>query len=610
MKTITKRVKVFRWKWKVYHFFVIFFIAILASSKAIPFYYFVLCCFALRLVLMIRMIHILGTTDKNIHLPVSADNRKGDKVRASHFVMLFRILKVCCLVLLAIFFTFYLKLKNTYTGDLHLVDANGEIVTDQKATDFKRINDNDEEHYQYEVKNMLPEWTQESDSKYGLLNVVTGENTGPIYDEYLEFDNDNTAWDGKGHMINASGKEIVTLPGSILKRKSEHQIRIDKCLSYFYTESESNEYLDDQSSKKSYCPMVCEYTFFHDGIGVYYDELSCKYGFINDSGNLLSKPIYDDIYIERQYEKLKHNIFIAHFNDHGTPCIYYINKDFKVILEDTNEHKISVLKIDYEQGFIEYLESSDDYKAIKYKIIDEEESSNEEDRSNDFKIIDTDFGIGTNDVRNARSLDENDKKAYALSDDWEIVFSSEQYTDYYSRIKYDSDTIDYLIAKNQSGNYEMINLDGEQIIPGEFSDVLSGDGVLYLCRSTDDPDYAYQVFIIDDGEYVAELSVRDLKTWKYFGYGIYYNEEQERYDNYYWRLNTDDKCEIYALDGTLLDTVFNTTSFEFYHKKPDTASENYYSDIPEAVTIKYIYVDYVGHNLYAVSNERPAYIGY
>lgn len=73
---------------------------------------------------------------------------------------------------------------------------------------------------------------------------------------------------------------------------------------------------------------------------------------------------------------------------------------------------------------------------------------------------------------------------------------------------------------------------------------------------------------------------------------------------------TDDKCEIYALDGTLLDTVFNTTSFEFYHKKPDTASENYYSDIPEAVTIKYIYVDYVGPNLYAVSNERPAYIGY
>ena len=82
------------------------------------------------------------------------------------------------------------------------------------------INDN---IYQYEEENLMPEWSGFNKSRYGLHNVETEADTGAIYNIPLIFDSENRAWDGKGHFIDEHGTIIINTPLIVSAKLSERQ---------------------------------------------------------------------------------------------------------------------------------------------------------------------------------------------------------------------------------------------------------------------------------------------------------------------------------------------------------------------------------------------------
>lgn len=583
--------------WFFYHFvLVISYLVVVKMGIAILSYLWLL-LFASRIYLIYRIINL---TDAAICKfgPRFEDTKKRKKSLTIPPLFKTRTAKFIYITCIALLSFVCLILKNKYTGDLYIVDANGNIVSEQKAIDFFPVDD-EEEVYQYKVRSILPAWIGGSDYKYGLINIKTGENTGPIYDEFLDFDWDLTAWDGNGHIIDTSGNVLLTLPKSITKKRSRHQEIYDELLSDIIPGDLYDRYYHFYDAYRK-GPFIKGGSYFYDGTDVYFNELSGKYGLIDDNGNILTDTEYDCIIFDPRSRYYPRCFTAYNFHINGI-YKYVINNRGEIILVEDPDKKIIIHEIDYRIGYILYGESRDNYNSYKYLNYDGILISDEYELG----YITSRAGYRS-DVANAKSLDENDTKAYAIGNGGKILFGSDKYTEYYS-YRADRQGINYLVALNNSGNYELINLNGEQIIPGEFTTVNiinnRADPSLVFSRASNDPDYPTEIYIYSDRDYVVHfLSLGNEKNTD-FGYDMYYDLDQDSYVDYYWRVNLGGMYEIYSLDGELIDTKTSVDHFESEHQRPKTEDGPKY---PEAVTSKYGYVEYGGHTHYAVTNDRPS----
>ena len=592
--------------WIAHHVFGVIFLIAAFYSRYTPFFILLLLYLVRRIVLMYRMIKILAIVEENaVPKETVLDNNSTNR---TPFCFFSKVIKYGFLAILTVLFIVYLVLKNTYTGDMYLVDAEGNLVTEQKAINYLAIDfgtDKTDEIYQYKVKNMLPGWTLESDSKYGLLNIETGDNTGPIYDERLEFDYEDLAWDGNGHIINTSGEVAVTLPSHVMKKRSEHQRLIDNLLFHLYSESDSNLYKNENHNYMLKGPMVCDCHFFTEGIGIYYCDLNGKYGLISDDGKIITDPIYDYAHSSNASEYLnkgKCTIITARINRYGKSYYYYINNKGETILVEDPDHKINVEEVNADLGYLVYSESSDNYESYKFITFDGEILSDQ------YRIVNgLDLSLYGNYVATAQSKNKKDLNTYAIGKGGKVLFKSDQYTTYLYW-EYYHEHINYLIAKNRNGNYELINLEGEQIIPGEFIIVKMADltGPLVFARPSNDSAYPTEVYIYKDGNYVIEFLSQGDTFDTDFGYGYCYYLNQDEGAYYYWILNIEGMYEFYSLDGELIDTTTSVDLFESEHQRLEKEEGEEGPEYPEAVTSKYGYVEYGGYMHYAVTNDRPS----
>lgn len=592
--TLQKYIKL----WIRYHIALILALVIGFNVKKLWFFLCLIIIFSSKLYLQYKMI---GCLDTVIILTGPLEEANNSKFIIPNFripkFMRNRAIKYCSLaagaLLFALLFVVFLIMKNTYSGDLYLVDENGNLATEQKAVDFSCVHnkgfDNKEDIiYQYKVRNMLPWWIGYSDSKYGLLNIKTGDNTGPIYDRYLPFWDNNQAWDGNGHIIDPEGNVLVTIPESIMETRSEIQ-KIYDDLIYGFTKNDDS-YMDyyHRYDGERYGPMICDYRYFYDGIGVYYDDLKGKYGVISDTGELLTDPEYDFINIHEDGSYHNPRCLKA-FKDRYK---YYLNNRGEVILKYDKSDLFNGVDVNYYCGYINYRQYSDDYRTYENKIV-----NFDGEVISDKYILD--YYSESNNIVTAKSLDKDDKNTYAIGMGGKVLFKSDKYTSYYICIGYK-----YLIARNTSNMYELIDFNGDQIISGEFTDVLypySYNSKVILCRDSANQDYPKEIYLFSySGKIISFLSLGN-EYKEDFGYGEYYDLEQDKYCDYYWRLNTEGKYEIYSIDGILLDTVRAVEHFELANTRPDNGNTSKY---PEAVTNKYSYVEYGGYSHYAVSNER------
>ena len=587
--------------WIAYHIALVIALVIAFNVKKLWFFLCLVIIFSCKLYLQYKMIECFDQAFRRTGPLEAANNTKLKvyKFRIPKF-MKNTAVKYCSLAVGALLFVIFLILKNTYSGDLYLVDENGNLATEQKAVDFMRVYDDFDNKedivYQYQVRNMLPWWIGYSDSKYGLLNIKTDDNTGPIYDEHLHFDIENHAWDGQGHIIDTEGNVLVTIPKSIMETRSLMQQLYDELI-YKFTEIDDKymyHYHRVDTFKEG--PMRFSQYYFRDGIGVYYDDLKGKYGIINDKGELLTGPEYD--YIDgsessSNYRSRCLSAYNYYFNIYYKE--YYLNNKGEVILENDKSDLVTRVNVNYTRGYISYEQDSDDHQTCETKII-----NFDGEIISDKYILEDDSD--SNDIANAKSLDKGDTNAYAIGMGGRIIFKSDQYISYYSSCDYKGN-INYLIARNKSNMYELIDLNGDHIAPGEFTDVMHpyGYGSIILCRDSGNPDYPKEIYLYTrDGKIINLLSLGS-EYEKDFGYGKYYDLNQDKYLPYYWRLNTKGKYEIYSFEGILLDAVRVLDSFKEANTRPDNGDTSKY---PDAVTSKYTYVDYGGYSHYAVSNER------
>lgn len=287
---VIDRTKKYKVIWIVYHIVLVaLYIVAVKQDNAILCYLWLL-LFASRIYLIYRIISLIDAAIRNVG-PRFEATKKRKKLLTIPALFKTRTAKFIYITCIALLSFVCLILKNKYTGDLYLVDANGNIVTEQKAIDFFPVDD-EEEIYQYKVRSLLPAWIWGSDYKYGLINIKTGENTGPIYDEFLDFDWDFTAWDGNGHIIDTSGNVLLTLPKSITKKRALHQEIYDELLSNIIPGDLYDRYYHFYDAYRE-GPFIKGGSYFYDGTGVYFNELSGKYGLIDDNGNILTDTEYD-----------------------------------------------------------------------------------------------------------------------------------------------------------------------------------------------------------------------------------------------------------------------------------------------------------------------------
>ena len=592
---VIDRTKKYKVIWIAYHIVLVaLYITAVKLDNAFLCYLWLL-LFASRIYLIYRIINLTDAAICNVG-PRFADTKKRKKSLTIPPLFKTRTAKFIYITCIALLSLGCLILKNKYTGDLYLVDAKGNIVSEQKAIAFFSVDDK-EEVYQYKVRSILPTWLGGSDSKYGLINIKTGENTGPIYDEILDFDWDLTAWDGKGHIIDTAGNVLLTIPKSITKKRAIHQEIYDELLAGIIPGDLYDRYYDFYDAYRE-GPFIKGGSYFYNGTSVYFNELSGKYGLIDDNGNILTDTEYDCIIFD-PYSGYYPRCFTAHKFQINGVYEYVINNRGEIILVEDPDKKIWIHKIDYEIGYIRYSESCDNHNSDKYLNYDGIIISDEYELNPGISLTGCE-----NDVLNAKSLDENDTKAYAIGTGGKVLFGSDKYTEYYS-YRANRQGINYLVALNNSGNYELINLNGEQIIPGEFTNVMQSraDSPLVFSRASNDSDYPTELYIYSDGEYMVHfLSLGNDKNTD-FGYDTYYDLDQDSYVDYYWRLNLGGMYEIYSLDGELIDTTTSVKLFDSEHQRPEKEEGPKY---PEAVTSKYGYVEYGGHTHYAVTNDRPS----
>ncbi|PHU40065.1 hypothetical protein CSX00_09185 [Pseudobutyrivibrio ruminis] len=417
-------------------------------------------------------------------------------------------LKKCLTLITAVaslgFFVVFLVNFLTFSGDkYYLVDERSSrngftIVTDDVC--------------EYCVSNHMPD--PFSRSKYGLVNIKTGEDTGPIFDHYLEFDNSENriAWCSDGYFVDVNGNKVITYSSHVLtKQKSRRQAIVDNIREILTDENHDYYFADIFYYKRindynSQLAISDEGTYFVNGMAEFYSQFYDGHGILNDKGNVVAKPIY-----------------------------YYIsNSNYEIYEARADE-------------FIDIYNSKGDliYRSLEYTpTVDIDNKLISIGRDN---IIDFDGKIWSSslyfDIANHCYYSNENEHSYNVVFDKKILFESNTHYSYYQGV-YDNDgTLRCLIAADsQLGNedkYKLLDLKGHSLLPDNY-DVIKVLDDSILCKDFND--------CIAFADYNGNLTITDY----------YYSESLKEDDLYMVSKSVDDKTKYNYIDshGNLLLSEF------------------------------------------------------
>lgn len=362
----------------------------------------------------------------------------SDNVTNKGVLSFFKILRygayICIFILLMV-------LRNTYTKvNIPLNNKDDSSFASQKNIDdiskeyeLQSIEDN---IYQYKTSNKIPSWSIFYHEKYGLINSVTGENTGAKYDNYLSYDKSGIAYDNDRHFIDTSGKEILKVPYIVSAKTSYRQELFNKLMK---SVSDGYSYYKwDDYYRSEFI------SYFDNGLAIYYTEYNEKYGLIKDDGSLISFPKFSYIKGSRNYE-----VF--------TVSNYY-GGDHYII--DATGRKLQIKNLYswtyYENARIilvndRYLYSFDG------DLIDE----------GYFEPV-KNWGDITCFIKEEKYQDEN-CTLEVYSGNAELIFSSDLYDKCDARAD-ENGAITYMVAHNENGEV-LIDPEGNLICPNTYSEI-------------------------------------------------------------------------------------------------------------------------------------------
>ncbi|PWT26596.1 hypothetical protein [Butyrivibrio fibrisolvens] len=354
-------------------------------------------------------------------------------------------------------FICFLFMRNTYIeGDNQLIDENGNVLSDQKSVDSMYCaqyipwdSDEKEQVYQYNKCNLMPSWSMFYDEKYGLVNIETGLNTGAIYEERLDFDKEEIAYDYDRHFINLNGEEVIKVPYIVKAKTSFRQMIVNKLLDYSNTNDNGRHtfLLWDSCYESGKFVQSSNYTYFANGVTSYHTDLNDKYGLMSKDGHLITLPKYS-------YITGKRDFIVSLVINYNCTALDVINSKGESLVE-SSPHSIEfydaprIIKCRTYQGNEFYTYNGEKIDGSYYQI----------DKT----------GLVTCFIKHDNPEDKNGTlEVYYYGS--ELIFSSDLYKYCYSYPDKNG-KINYLVVEDKDNMYSLIDLEGNLICPDSYKKI-------------------------------------------------------------------------------------------------------------------------------------------
>ena len=476
-------------------------------------------------------------------------------------------------------------LSNIYVeGKQKLSDDKGSVLTEQTSTSsFVRQS---LDVYSYSVENLMPYKSIFHDEKYGIVNVKTGFNSGAIFNDEPQFDNDGISPDYRGHFVNLKGKKIFDIPLRLRMKKSKRQLVSEDFFNIF-KESHIPFFKKTYSSKvdcnwngwnylfsvnkSGICVLNSGYFdryfqpdyeydqpkhYFDNGMAFFYSELKGAYGIISDKGKILKKPIYDKIGLQAHYDMIPVHIKYGEYNVLDADLNYIIDEKLEDVSIDTvlyNQKKI----------FYNYKDETLGDQNRWVKDIDINGKSEADYWSTDYRDYQDSYFSLTKHL--------GDKESVVVFKDEKEIYESDEY------IKIEiccHDDRYYMLCINKAGDFYVTDMEGNQIIPGCFSD---------YCKAKDGKFFLKSV----DADHIGKTVIADLDgNIKYTDYEYYV--DRDNFDNDNLKV-----IKVLKFDKKSY-TVFNWVDlngellYDWYLYRGEVKDYHYYDDKDEEVVFTYV----------------------
>ena len=407
---------------------------------------------------------------------------------------------------IGLFVFFLINYFNYSDHSYYLVDSEGNLLTERSSSEFTIITD---DIYEYGVYNHMP--YPFSRSKYGLVNIKTGEDTGPIFDNYLKYDHSENriAWCSDGYFVDVNGKKVITYSSHALtKQKSRRQVIIDN-IKEILTD-EDREYHDYDFADIFYYRRITdndcqldisdEGTYFVNGMAKFYSQLYDGYGILNDKGKVVAKPVNNHVFVFYDYSSMKKNYEIIVADSDKYYDIYNLKGD--LIYRYKGKYEPSV-NVDLDNRLISI---GRDY------IIDFDGKTWRSSLYFDY-------------VNHCYYSNENEHSYYVVFDK-KILFGSNRLASYQG--VYDKDgNLRCLITGDNSKGDDLLDLNGNSILP-DYYDVIKAIDNSVLCKDFNNriafsdyngnltnTDFYYCESLEDDDLIMVSKSVDDKTKYNY-----------------------------------------------------------------------------------------------
>ena len=353
-------------------------------------------------------------------------------------------------------FICFLFMRNTYkNGYYQLIDDNGNVLTNQKSldqlyhVDNDYCDDNEVPVYQYNKCNLMPSWSMFYHEKYGLINIETGSNTGAKYDDHLWFDNDGIAYDYNRHFIDINGEEIIDVPYIVKAKSSFRQVIINKLIAYSSINDRPMKTIDclNFDYGRNEFDLYTSDTYFVNGLTRYHTDYNDKYGLMSEDGTLVTLPKYTDL-----WGFSNHEVFcVTNYNYTGYGVI---NNKGKSLIKDTT-HSIDL------------------YEDLKmFKCGSELYKYDGTQMEGSFYCFNNGKTGNVYCFQKNNDSNKEDVGIMVFYKDSDPIFCSDLYCYCYSYAD-DSGDITYLVVHDKNGKSLLIDLNGDLICPGSYSDILT-----------------------------------------------------------------------------------------------------------------------------------------
>ena len=269
---------------------------------------------------------------------------------------------VVTLIALGVWTGISLYMNGFVGGDSYVYDENGQKVVEQG---FAEVVDSNaigclKGMAQYKVHNRWPRSTAFYQEKWGIIDIATGEDTGPVFADFLHFCINENAWDYAGHYVDRKGNVIMTNNYYL-----ENDKWIDNPLKFSlaaFSEGTLEYYADDLQLLRNENHLRGPFTeyidYYSNGYAAYLGR-GDRWGYINMDGEMEIEPTFSRAY---WFDENGYAIVgIPRENDRAHIQYAIIDKDF------ANTHEYALEPDDYHEIF-----ENDDGSFLAFKFDNED----------------------------------------------------------------------------------------------------------------------------------------------------------------------------------------------------------------------------------------------